>query len=565
MKNNSKILTVILLVLFCSCSYSQNSRDTLMKGFITPPNSSKPRVWWHWMNGNITKDGIAKDLSWMKRVGIGGFMNFDAALGTPQIVEKRLTYMTPDWKDAFHFTAKLADSLHLEMAIAGSPGWSESGGPWVSPADGMKKIVWSETSVEGGTAFTGRLKKPPSVTGVFQNLPLAKEMSFSPVDVPQEFYQDIAVVAYKIPDTDIPMSILKPTVSSSSGKFTLEQLTDGDIATTNLLPSDTVHGFAWIQFTFEKPQMIKAITIVGGGDKVPFGLYGEFNDTRSLEVSDDGEHFRKVDYIPAGEIVEQTMTIPETTSKYFRITFKNLPALPGFGAMFGGNPEASKPPAATNINRTNNMMEEFLKRRGYSMIPWMPALTGHIVKSSEKSEQFLWDFRKTLSELVAENHYDQLTILLHQRGMKRYSESHESGRALIADGMEVKRSADIPMSAMWTPNTIGGEATSYKADIRESASVSHIYGQNLVAAESLTAIGNTWAFSPERLKPTADMELASGLNRFVIHTSVHQPSDDKIPGLGLGPFGQWFTRHETWAEQAKPWTTYLSRSSFMLQ
>jgi hypothetical protein len=702
MKNNSKILTVILLVLFCSCSYSQNSRDTLMKGFITPPNSSKPRVWWHWMNGNITKDGIAKDLSWMKRVGIGGFMNFDAALGTPQIVEKRLTYMTPDWKDAFHFTAKLADSLHLEMAIAGSPGWSESGGPWVSLADGMKKIVWSETSVEGGTAFTGRLKKPPSVTGVFQNLPLAKEMSFGPVDVPQEFYQDIAVVAYKIPDTDIPMSILKPTVSSSSGKFTLEQLTDGDIATTNLLPSDTVHGFAWIQFTFEKPQMIKAITIVGGGDKGPFGLYGEFNDTRSLEVSDDGEHFRKVDYIPAGEIVEQTMTIPETTSKYFRITFKNLPALPGFGAMFGGNPEASKPPAGTNIaeivlhtstkinrfeekaafamgtdlasqktpassdtiaetdvidltgkmnedgtlnwippsgnwnilrfgysltgkenhpaspeatglevdklnpkavkayfenyldqykdatnglmgnrgglqymvtdsweagaeNWTNNMMEEFLKRRGYSMIPWMPTLTGHIVKSSEKSEQFLWDFRKTLSKLVAENHYDQLTILLHQRGMKRYSESHESGRALIADGMEVKRSADIPMSAMWTPNTIGGEATSYKADIRESASVSHIYGQNLVAAESLTAIGNTWAFSPERLKPTADMELASGLNRFVIHTSVHQPSDDKIPGLGLGPFGQWFTRHETWAEQAKPWTTYLSRSSFMLQ
>ena len=59
--------------------------------------------------------------------------------------------------------------------------------------------------------------------------------------------------------------------------------------------------------------------------------------------------------------------------------------------------------------------------------------------------------------------------------------------------------------------------------------------------------------------------MSNGLNRFIIHTSVHQPVDDKIPGLGLGPFGQWFTRHETWAEMALPWTTYLSRSSYMLQ
>src|SRR3989442_659225 len=136
---------------------------------------------------------------------------------------------------------------------------------------------------------------------------------------------------------------------------------------------------------------------------------------------------------------------------------------------------------------------------------------------------------------------------------------------MIADGMEVKRSADVPMSAMWTPAPGSVVAPRYEADIHESASVAHIYGQNLVAAESLTAIGTAWAWSPETLKPTADLELASGLNRFVIHTSVHQPVSDKVPGLGLGPFGQWFTRHETWAEQAGPWLSYLARSWFMLQ
>ncbi len=221
-------------------------------------------------------------------------------------------------------------------------------------------------------------------------------------------------------------------------------------------------------------------------------------------------------------------------------------------------------------NWTPNLPEEFQKRRGYSMIPWMPVLTGQIVKSSKASEQFLYDFRHTLSEMVAEYHYDALTKILAQYGMKRYSESHESGRALIADGMDVKRKAAVPMSAMWTKNEFinGGNQTGYEADIRESASVAHIYGQNLVAAESLTALGipeKAWSYAPENLKPTADLELASGLNRFVIHCSVHQPTDDKIPGLGLGPFGQWFTRNETWAEEAKPWTTYLARSSYLLQ
>jgi hypothetical protein len=126
------------------------------------------------------------------------------------------------------------------------------------------------------------------------------------------------------------------------------------------------------------------------------------------------------------------------------------------------------------------------------------------------------------------------------------------------------------MSALWTPNPFinQNDQTKHTVDIRESASVAHIYGQNLVAAESLTALGiggTAWAYSPENLKPSADLELANGLNRFVIHTSVHQPVDDKIPGLGLGPFGQWFNRHETWAAQAKAWTDYLSRSSYMLQ
>ena len=109
------------------------------------------------------------------------------------------------------------------------------------------------------------------------------------------------------------------------------------------------------------------------------------------------------------------------------------------------------------------------------------------MESAEASDRFLWDFRKTISDLTAENHYDQLTTILQARGMRRYTESHEYGRAFIADGMEVKRAADIPMSAMWIERP-GVPSRNHDADIRESASVAHIYGQNLVAAESLTAV-----------------------------------------------------------------------------
>jgi hypothetical protein len=93
------------------------------------------------MSGNVTKEGITADLEWMKRSGIAGFQNFDAGLNTPQIAEKRLVDMTPEWKDAFRHATALADRLGLEMVIAGSPGRSESGGPWVTPRQAMRTYV----------------------------------------------------------------------------------------------------------------------------------------------------------------------------------------------------------------------------------------------------------------------------------------------------------------------------------------------------------------------------------------------------------------------------------------
>ncbi|MBO6248729.1 MAG: hypothetical protein J6N54_07980, partial [Bacteroidales bacterium] len=144
----------------------------------------------------------------------------------------------------------------------------------------------------------------------------------------------------------------------------------------------------------------------------------------------------------------------------------------------------------------------------------------------------------------------------------------------MGDGMMVKRTADVPQSAFWVRFRAGVYATMphMEADSRESSSVAHLYGQNICAAEAFTTNGRPgkwdgwWAYQchPGKLKPVADAAMAEGLNRFVIHTFVHQPSEEFKPGLGLGPYGQWFNRFDTWASNARPWIDYLSRSCFML-
>src|SRR5574344_658207 len=214
------------------------SYNQLLTNFQNPGNEAKPRVWYHWMNGNITKSGVEKDLLWMERSGIGGFHNFDAGLSVPQVVPERLIYMTPAWKEVFARMVFMADSLGLEVAVAASPGWSQSGGTWVKPEEGMKKLVWSETNATGnGSEQTIKLPDPPHTTGDFSNQGDRGRGGFSGTEVKKpEDYADVAVVAYPLGNHET-METLQPKVTSSGGTFTLAMLTDGDIANGGLFPN----------------------------------------------------------------------------------------------------------------------------------------------------------------------------------------------------------------------------------------------------------------------------------------------------------------------------------------
>ncbi|MFP5249887.1 MAG: glycosyl hydrolase, partial [Acidobacteriota bacterium] len=332
--------------------------DALLAGFENPPNGARPRVWWHWMNGNISKQGIKLDLDWMHRVGIGGVTIFEGAINTPQVVPHRLIYMTPEWKDAFTYAVKTAHGMGMEVAIASSPGWSETGGPWVPAAQGMKKMVWSATRVTGGQAFTGILPHPPQVDGTFQNFVVPGRRSpDGTVVTPPQFYADAAVLAYRIPEGDESQATLNPHVTASGGTLNLPALADGDVNTVALdLPAEAPGHEAWVQFDYGHPQAIQAVTLATLGDLSSIFDHGSNVLPPRLEAGDDGQTFRKIADIPPSSIVQRTVAFDAVTARYFRVVFETA----------AGAKQAADHRIAELVLSSGARVNEFEKRAGFA-------------------------------------------------------------------------------------------------------------------------------------------------------------------------------------------------------
>src|SRR5580765_2361586 len=120
-----------LCSLTCSLALTNAvAADSLEQGFLQPPSSAKPHTWWHWMNGNITKEGITADLEAMQRVGVGGAQIFNVDCGIPH---GDVQLMSPEWRELFKHAIKEADRLGIEICVHNCAGWSSSGGPWNTP------------------------------------------------------------------------------------------------------------------------------------------------------------------------------------------------------------------------------------------------------------------------------------------------------------------------------------------------------------------------------------------------------------------------------------------------
>ena len=506
------ILVVLFLGLGCNSPIEKEAQTlTLEEGFKNPPNEAKARTWWHWISGNVSKSGITKDLEAMKAVGIQEAQLFNVHLGFPKGPVK---YLSEDWLDLFKFSAEEAKRLGLELAFHNSAGWSSSGGPWVTEKNAMQTVVFSELNIKGGKEIKVQLPKPKTK---------------------YEYYKDIAVLAFPKPKAT-------QKIKGLDYKILSERIRNHLLPDTKVIPQESI---------IPKETVIDVTSKVSEQGilewKAPVGEFvilrfghtpiGTTNrpappEAKGLEV--DKMSKTAVDAYWAGgvqPIIDKLGDLIGTTVNNCLIDSYEV----------------------ETTNWTTGFETQFENLRGYDLKSFLPTLAGYYIESGEVSERFLWDFRRTIGDLIAENYYAHFAELCHKNGMKFSVEPYWGP----FDNMQVGATGDIVMCEFWS----GGYP--FFDSAKFVSSIAHLNGSAIVGAEAFTGIGG-WDKHPADIKSIGDQAWAQGITRFIFHSYVHQPWD-VAPGLALSYHGFDFNRNNTWWNQGKGFLDYIARSQFLLQ
>ena len=504
-----KILCAFCLVVF-SVAFLLPVLAQDQRRFARPGQEYQPWVYWFWNNGNLTKEGIKADLEAMKRVGISGVLIMEVGQNAPR---GPVDFLSDDWREMYTYMLQEAKKNGIEVNMNNDPGWNGSGGPWIKPDEAMQILSWTETEIEGASQKTTALKKP--------------EIRF-------DYYQDIVVWAF-------------PTPKDLSSKEPLHP--DNHRRNT---PQDKVTPDA----------------VVARDAMIDLSKNMDADGNLTWDVPEG-----KWTVLRVGHTCKGIMTAPAPISNGVGLECDKL-SIKGTDAAFNGqigrlvaeNRRLSgkgKPFIRTHIdswengsqNWTAEMRKEFQNRRKYDVFPFLPVFAGYVVDSADTTERFLWDFRRTVSELVMDNHVKRMYRLAHQNGLELTIEAYGSPN----DHIEYAGICDEPMGEFW----IGGGAME---TCRGMASAGHVYGKNIVGAEAFTATDDErWHQHPGSMKALGDRAFAEGINRFVFHRYSFQPWIDVKPGLMMGPWGVHYERTQTWWELTPLWHDYLTRCQYMLR
>lgn len=520
--------------------------DALEEGWQNPPNDARLLAYWWWLNGNVTKESITHDLEEMKAKGFGGAVLIDAGganqWGNAQVPHGP-TFFTPEWRELYKHTLREAQRLGLQMSLNIQSGWN-LGGPNVTADDACKEITWSELKLSGPTNFADRLPRPKSRDG---------------------FYRDSYVVAFRVRTNQPPHAPLKNwpekallktlepfSAPSSEPLFEEVAATPGEEDT---LVSDVVDLTAKLdssgQLNWDAPagdwQILRFGYTVGAHAYVSTGSEGwqrapgAPHDSYALDVYDAGAFQRYWDAI-VEPLLQDAGPLAGTTLKYLHTDSWEV----------------------ENVNWTPALREEFLKRRGYDLLPWLPVIAGKIVNSREESDRFLFDYRKTLGELTIDNHYRLFRDNARKHGLGIHPEAG-GPHAVPIDAQRDLGWDDVPMSEFWAwswEHRIGDENRFF---VKQPASAAHTYGRRITQDEGFTTIGPNWQ---ERLwnnlKPSFDKAVCEGMNRIVWHAFVCSPDSTGIPGQQYFA-GTHLNPKVTWWSRSAPFFAYIDRCQFMLQ
>ncbi len=519
---------------------AQVQTDSLVKGFVAPPPSARLRCYWWWLNGHVTTESIDHDLTEMKAKGYGGVLLVDAngaSDGGNDPVPAGPTFGSPAWTALFLHALQTAHKLGLEVTLTITSGW-DLGAPFIQPKDGVKILTWSRTLAGNGDTT---LSEP------------------SPKNA---FYERIAVLAYPLRHG--------PSLAGQGG--------DARAPISNL-----------------KQKSAAAET---GGSLPPsanllFDPAGKPGD-EDANVSDVRDVTRFVD---AEGVLHWTPPTPGPW-EILNIGYTNsgIKLSPGSGAWQGLSLDtlspavlnfywdkeltplfnAAKPYLGNTLkyvttdswemggmNWTQNFRAEFIKRRGYDPVPYLPIVAGRILTSREVSDEFLADLRRTVGDMI-NLHFDTMAARAARFGLGMQCESGGPHGEPI-DALETFRHSAVPQTEFWAMSKEHRSAFADRYFVKEAASAAHIYGRPIVADEGETSMGNHWTESiGMNLKPSFDMALTEGLNRLVWHQFASSPAEMGLPGQEYFA-GTYLNTKVTWWEEAGAFTAYLNRGQFMMQ
>lgn len=537
-------VVIFLSLLGFSGRERDNDLQTLKEQFLHPPEDARPGVYWYFMDGNLSKDGMTADLESMKQEGIGSVLFLEVNVGVPR---GKIDFLSEEWKTLFAHAVHECERLGIEMTLGVGPGWTGSGGPWVKPSQSMQHLVSSSVEVEGS------VNKPIVLPMPLPKRPFFGEDVFTPELKKKwmDFYEDVAVLAFPSPnpytlaDVDEKSLYYRAPYTSQAG-------------VKQYLPSNADYPAPPAGVVIEKNRIIDLTgkldaegTLLweappGKWVVMRFGRRNNGAATRPAPLPGLGFECDKFDTVAFNDhLKEFTGTLLQ------KIGPRNKSSKGGLTMLHMDSWEMGAQ------NWSAGFRNEFKKRRGYDPLLFYPVYAGKIVESLEISERFLWDLRQTSQELIVENHAKHLKKYSHRNGLGLSIEPYDMNPT--AD-MELGTVADVPMCEFWSP---GGFNASFSCI--QAASLAHVNGQSVVAAEAFTAVDG-WRQNPASMKNQGDWAFAAGVNKFFYHTFQHQPLDEKLkPGMTMGPYGVQWNRNQTWWPMADAYHQYVSRCQYILR
>ena len=557
-----KIRALVLLSVFCALTEIAVAADDLERQFASPPSSARPSCFWWWFNSLVDKPGITRDLEEFKAKGMGAVVlvctGNDYGVGP---MPRGPVFLSPEWRELYQHALKECDRLGLEMGVNFCGGGWDMGGAWIKPEYSSRWFVQSQLSVSGPRKLTEPLPlpgyrdgyEPPHHGNVNHYMTWPKEKAD---------YRDTAVVAFREPEgggADLDARRRSSLAAKSNRK-------DGPCG----MPVQQVMApplESWPELPADKP--IKLSDVIDLTSRLlPDG-------TLNWEVPEGRWTILRTGHVvmgcdvrcvlpEVGYVLEIDWLNPDAVDEMFTHLGKIL--LEDAGPLAGKTLKCLHTDSFEDgfPNWTGRMLEQFKQYRGYDPTPYLPVFAGKMVGSAVMSDRFLYDYRKTVADCMADV-YGRFAERARQYGLEIECEAAGPSWSQTAcmDALKNLGRCGRPMGEFWQGGTLITDNQNYVG--KQTAAASHIYGRRTASAEAFTSFLPHWSEGPSALKPTADRAFCEGINRFVFHTMTSTRPQDGLPGYEYGA-GTHFNPNVTWWQQAAgPWLSYVDRCQALLQ